>query len=39
LLMLLAVMVVLGSVWSVLRAETYKDPEGNDILMLRDKAQ
>ena len=39
LLMLLAVMVVLGSVWSVLRAETYKDAEGNDILMLRDKAQ
>jgi drug/metabolite transporter (DMT)-like permease len=39
LLMLLAVLVVLGSVWSVLRAETEKDPEGNDILMLRDRAQ
>jgi drug/metabolite transporter (DMT)-like permease len=39
LLMLLAVIVVLGSVWSVLRAETYKDPEGDDILMLRDRAQ
>lgn len=39
LLMLLAVLVVLGSVWSVLRAETDKDPEGDDILMLRDRAQ
>ena len=39
LLMLVAVMVVLGSVWSVLRAEGQTDPEGNDILMLRDRAQ
>jgi drug/metabolite transporter (DMT)-like permease len=39
LLMVLAVLVVLGSVWSVLRAEKDKDPEGDDILMLRDKAQ
>lgn len=39
LLMLLAVVVVLGSVWSVLRAETEKEPEGDDILMLRDRAQ
>lgn len=39
LLMLLAVVVVLGSVWSVLRAETDKDPEGDDILILRDRAQ
>jgi drug/metabolite transporter (DMT)-like permease len=39
LLMLLAVLVVLGCVWSVLRAETDKDPEGDDILMLRNKAQ
>jgi drug/metabolite transporter (DMT)-like permease len=39
LLMLLAVLAVLGSVWSVLRAETEKDPEGNDILMLRDRSQ
>jgi hypothetical protein len=37
--MLLAVLVVLGSVWSVLRAEGQKDPEGDDILMLRDKTQ
>jgi drug/metabolite transporter (DMT)-like permease len=39
LLMLVAVVVVLGSVWSVLRAENEKEPEGDDILMLRDKAQ
>ena len=39
LLMLVAVLVVLGSVWSVLRAEAEKEPEGDDILMLRDKAQ
>lgn len=39
LLMLVAVVVVLGSVWSVLRAEADKEPEGDDILMLRDKAQ
>lgn len=39
LLMVAAVLVVLGSVWSVLRAEKEKDPEGGNILMLRDKAQ
>ncbi|MCU1254587.1 MAG: protein of unknown function transrane [Candidatus Angelobacter sp.] len=39
LLMVAAVLVVLGSVWSVLRSETEKEPEGNDILMLRDRAQ
>jgi drug/metabolite transporter (DMT)-like permease len=39
LLMVAAVLVVLGSVWSVLRAEKEKAPEGGDILMLRDKAQ
>jgi hypothetical protein len=39
LLMLLAVLVVLGSVWSVLRAEGQTEPEGNDILMLRDRTQ
>ena len=39
LLMLLAVVVVLGSVWSVLRAEGQTEPEGDDILMLRDRAQ
>lgn len=39
LLMLLAVVVVLGSVWSVLRAETEKEAEGDDILMLRDRTQ
>ena len=39
LLMLLAVVVVLGSVWSVLRAENEKKPEGDNILMLRDRAQ
>jgi drug/metabolite transporter (DMT)-like permease len=39
LLMLVAVLVVLGSVWSVLRAEANKEPEGDDILMLRDRAQ
>jgi drug/metabolite transporter (DMT)-like permease len=37
--MLAAVVVVLGSVWSVLRAETEKEAEGDDILMLRDRAQ
>jgi hypothetical protein len=36
--MLLAVVVVLGSVWSVLRAEGQTEP-GDDILMLRDRAQ
>ncbi len=39
LLMLLAVVVVLGSVWSVLRAETEKEAEGDNILMLRDRTQ
>jgi drug/metabolite transporter (DMT)-like permease len=39
LLMVVAMLVVLGSVWSVLRAEADKEPEGDDILMLRDKAQ
>lgn len=38
-MMVVAVIVVLGSVRSVLRAETEKEPEGNDILMLRDRAQ
>jgi drug/metabolite transporter (DMT)-like permease len=38
LLMLFAVLVVLGCVWSVLRAEADKEPEGDDILMLRDRA-
>jgi drug/metabolite transporter (DMT)-like permease len=39
LMMLVAVVVVLGSVWAVLRAEKEKEPEGSDILMLRDRAQ
>jgi drug/metabolite transporter (DMT)-like permease len=39
LIMLVAVVVVLSSVRSVLRAEKEKEPEGNDILMLRDRAQ
>src|SRR5215467_7364359 len=39
LMMVLAVLVVLGSVWSVLRAENEKEPEGDNILMLRDRAQ
>ena len=39
LLMLIAVIVVLGSVWSVLRAEGQTEPEGDNILMLRDRAQ
>jgi drug/metabolite transporter (DMT)-like permease len=38
LLMLIAVLIVLGCVWSVLRAEADKEPEGDDILMLRDRA-
>ena len=38
-MMVVAVVVVLGSVWSVLRAEKEKEPEGNDMLMLRDRAQ
>jgi len=39
LMMVVAVVVVLGSVRSVLRAETEKEPEGDDILMLRNRAQ
>ncbi len=39
LMMVIAVVVVLGSVRSVLRAEAEKPPEGDDILMLRDRAQ
>jgi drug/metabolite transporter (DMT)-like permease len=39
LLMVIAMLVVLGSVWSVLRAEAEKEPEGDDILMLRDRSQ
>ncbi len=39
LLMLIAVVVVLGSVWAVLRAEAQTEPEGDNILMLRDRAQ
>ncbi|HSK45705.1 MAG TPA: EamA family transporter, partial [Candidatus Binatia bacterium] len=38
-IMVVAVVVVLGSVRSVLRAEKEKEPEGDDILMLRDRAQ
>jgi hypothetical protein len=37
--MVVAIIAVLGSVRSVLVAEKEKDPEGEDILMLRDKAQ
>jgi drug/metabolite transporter (DMT)-like permease len=37
--MLAAVIVILGAVGSVLGAETEKEPEGDDLLMLRDKAQ
>jgi drug/metabolite transporter (DMT)-like permease len=39
LLMVVAMLAVLGSVWSVLRAETDKEQERDDILMLRDRAQ
>ena len=39
LMMVVAIVVVLGSVRSVLRAEQEKEPEGSDMLMLRDKAQ
>ncbi|MGC2694201.1 MAG: EamA family transporter [Candidatus Angelobacter sp.] len=39
LMMVIAVAVVLGSVWSVLRAEQEKLPEEREILMLRDRAQ
>lgn len=37
--MVVAIIAVLGSVRSVLVAEKEKDPEGNDILMLRDRTQ
>jgi drug/metabolite transporter (DMT)-like permease len=39
LMMVVAVVVVLGSVWAVLRAEAEKEPDGRDMLMLRDRAQ
>jgi drug/metabolite transporter (DMT)-like permease len=39
LIMIVAVGVVLGSVRSVLKAESEKDPDEKDILMLREKAQ
>jgi drug/metabolite transporter (DMT)-like permease len=39
LIMVVAVVVVLGSVRSVLHAESEKDPEGKDTVMLREKAQ
>jgi drug/metabolite transporter (DMT)-like permease len=39
LMMLIAVAVVLGSVGAVLRAEENAEPEGNDLLMLRDAAK
>jgi drug/metabolite transporter (DMT)-like permease len=38
-MLLVAVVVVLGSVRSVLRAEEEKEPDGSNMLMLRDKAQ
>lgn len=38
-MLLVAVVVVLGSVRSVLRAEEEKEPDGSDMLMLRDRAQ
>jgi hypothetical protein len=38
-LMLFAVLVVLGYVWSVLRTETDKDLEADYILMRRGRAQ
>jgi drug/metabolite transporter (DMT)-like permease len=37
--MVIAIISVLGSVRSVLAAEKEKEPEGDDILMLRDRAQ
>jgi drug/metabolite transporter (DMT)-like permease len=37
--MVVAIIAVLGSVRSVLVAEKEKEPEGDDILMLRDRAQ
>jgi drug/metabolite transporter (DMT)-like permease len=37
LMMLIAVAIVLASVWSVLRAEVEKEPEDSNILMLRDR--
>jgi drug/metabolite transporter (DMT)-like permease len=39
LMMVVVALVVLGSVRSVLSAETEKDPEGDNMLMLRDGAQ
>jgi drug/metabolite transporter (DMT)-like permease len=39
LMMVVAALVVLASVWSVLRAEVEQEPEGENLLMLRDKAQ
>jgi drug/metabolite transporter (DMT)-like permease len=39
LMMVVAALMVLGSVRSVLHAEVEQEPEGNNILMLRDKAQ
>ncbi len=39
LMMLIAVVIVLASVWSVLRAEADKDPSEANLLMLRDRAQ
>lgn len=39
LMMVITVIVVLGSVWSVLRAEVEKEPQGDDILMLQDRPQ
>ncbi len=39
LLMIVAVIVVLASVRSVLRAEAEKDPDGSSMLLLKDRAQ
>lgn len=39
LMMVVAIVVVLGSVWAVLRAEAEMQPENDQVLMLRDKAQ
>jgi putative membrane protein PagO len=39
LMMLVAILLVLGSVWVVLRAEAENKTEAADILMLRDRAQ
>jgi hypothetical protein len=38
-MMVVAIIAVLGSVRSVLVAEKEQEPEGDDILMLRDRAQ